>query len=492
MEPDEGIFLPYLRPLLDAPDSKYTFRSWTDRELWHPKRYIAEDLIPTPENIENQAISPILIVANMVVQGRKGGNISELINKGFLSHVTSLDLIRSVRIKNAFTAYGPTRILMWLNDGEKRALVPRTVCYRGKLAIGLESAFHVEEIAGNPLATGKAKREDALESQSKAIVAQRMRDDNVQIPAERQQEESKATRESAKARAWHAEVAKLRQKFENGELSQFVGKPPGPLEPVKLGMKRNPYTPEFKGLLKTEALVRYNNKEYEKLDSLLQQQAEIDRLDLEAHQNKDHPEKSQELLDAVDQKYKAYKEQVADLRPKHLEGLNFMDDDRRAFSHHPPLLSWDRRRAEPLVVQPDEFYPPKELALVDFQPLPYDERFPMTEEQSVYFNAITQHLLAHRGGTTLKYLDTLAPGAFAALAPYAPAVTDPTKGGRRDVESVRVRILTIEMLWQLAMAWDQWLFKPSIGDLIMHHTSGDTGREATNKLRIRRGNLGRT
>jgi len=29
---------------------------------------------------------------------------------------------------------------------------------------------------------------------------------------------------------------------------------------------------------------------------------------------------------------------------------------------------------------------------------------------------------------------------------------------------VRIRNLTPEMLWQLAKAWDEWLFKPSMSD----------------------------
>ena len=151
---------------------------------------------------------------------------------------------------------------------------------------------------------------------------------------------------------------------------------------------------------------------------------------------------------------------------KQLTKLIFLDDDRRAFAMNPPLLMWDRRKADPLLAREDEFYAPGQVALLDFQSKTTDE-FPMTQEQSIYFDMISTSLFAPRGPATPKHLKTMAPGAFEALVPQVPAIRDPRKGGRYDVETVRVRAMTAEMIHGLALAWDNWVFKPSIEDALV-------------------------
>ena len=490
MEPEQDFSLPYLQPLLDKPDSKFILKDWQSKDSWHPQRYVAEGLIPSADSIKNEKTSPILIVANMVSHGQRTGLLSESITKAFDSHIKSIDLIHSVREQDGFHAYGPTRVLMWMDNFEKRGLVPRTVCYRGKLAIGLESTFHVEEVASAPHNVGKSLREDAIEANSRSIVAQRMKDDNFHTPPRRQQTESDSNLVSPKTRGWHAEYEKLKDGFEKQKISQFVGKPPGPMVPARPGVQDFPYTREFKKLLAFQSKFKFENKRHDRLDALLQQQEEIDRLDLDAQRMEKNSEKQRKAIESLESKTSAYHDRIKTLSSKDIERLYFLDDDRRAFSQQNQCLTWDHRRAEPLVVEPDEFYPPSELALLDFQPLPTDQRLPMTSEQAMYFDAITTHLLGHRGPTTLEYLDTMAPGAYAALVPKAPAITDARKGGRRDSQSVRVRTLTTEMLWQLAMAWDKWLFKPGMGELLRRQ-SGDPD-QVNMKLRLRRGNAGRT
>jgi len=465
MEPKQEIFLPYLKPLLDAPGSRYVLRDWHDRDQWQPQKYIDENLLPAPEESENweRKRSPILIIANLANQAIKTSTANDSVSRFTNSHIKSIDLAHAVRMRSAFQAYGSTRILMWLPDAEKRALIPRTVAYRGKVAVYLESTFRVEEIAGGAPLLTRARREDSLDMESSKLVAKRMEEDKIQIPPERQSKSIDTASKSSTFRAWHAEMEELEKGFESLEYSQFLGKPPAPMVFLKAN---NPFpvTPEFERLRTLRRTLNLQNKIIDIVNAKLQMQEEIDQLDLAAQRAGIDPAERERELSVIDAKLGAFKHELGKLSQKHRDRLLFLDDDRRAFSLNPRLLMWDRRRADPLKVQSDEFHTAKELALLDFQPLPPEKQFPLTSDQSIYFDMISTNLFAPRGATTLKYLNYSAPGAYEALVPHAPAVTDPTKGGRRDVESVRIRNLTPEMLWQLAKAWDEWLFKPSMSD----------------------------
>jgi transcription factor 1 len=67
----------------------------------------------------------------------------------------------------------------------------------------------------------------------------------------------------------------------------------------------------------------------------------------------------------------------------------------------------------------------------------------------------------------VRGLDTLAPGAADDIVPLAPSLRDPKKGGRRNLEQLRVRMLTAEMIEELVVAWENWPFKPSMGELML-------------------------
>ncbi|KAK4697393.1 hypothetical protein P7C71_g687, partial [Lecanoromycetidae sp. Uapishka_2] len=270
------------------------------------------------------------------------------------------------------------------------------------------------------------------------------------------------------SREWHAELQGLEEGFKNFKLSQFIGGPPGPVtEKAKSGVRaRNAPTnsPEYDRLRKLRNILRGENKRFDRSNSVLKHQDEIDKLDLQAHQVGLKAGEKEQTLNTLDAKIKAYKAQLASLSETDLANVLFLDDDRRAFAMNPPLLMWDRREAEPLTVQDEEFYPQQPLALLDFQPLP--KPMPITMEQSTYFETLGTLLLGVKGTTNLKHLNTIAPGAYEALVPKVPAIRDPRRGGRRDVESVRARMLTPEMFHGLAVAWDKWLFKPPMNDLL--------------------------
>lgn len=463
MEPKQDVFLPYLQPLLEAPGSRYLLRDWKDKDQWDVQRYIDEGLIPERSELGEQK-SPVLIIANLAHQLSKPRDQK---TRGRSSHFKALDLAQNVKLRSGFQALGPTRMLLWMTDTSKVSLLPRTVADRSKPAVYLESHVHVEEIAGSAPSFAGRQREDFLTLESSKLVAKRMEEDHIQIPPERQNQATARGYDSPNIRRiWHTELEKLEEDFKALRLSQFVGKAPAPLVDALPGRKTTPdrqLTEEYQRLRTLRVALTSENKRADGLAHILQKQEEIDRLDLEAHREGIDAQQQASELKALDAKIKDYKDELSQFRLYDQRHILFLSDDRRAFALNPPLLNWDRRRAEPLIVQADEFYQPGELALLDLQPKPQLD-FSMSTERSIYFDMITTSLFAPGGATTSKNLNTIAPGAFEALVPKLSAIRDPTKGGRRDVDSVRVRTMTPEMFWQLVVAWDEWLFKPALSD----------------------------
>lgn len=405
---------------------------------------------------------------------------------GRRAHMRAIDFAQNARQRTAFNVYGPTRLLMWASDTDRRAFIPRAALYRHKLATYLEASFHVEEIVGGGNTKTQKSREDAIELESRRRVAERMANEGIVLPPDRRFVlEDVLSKSSKTSRSWHRELEELEEGFMSQKLPQFEGRPPGPLIGVGIGgTKPKSYpesTPEFKRWRTLHNVLTGENKQIEKANQYLRRQEEIDKLDLEAHRDGIDPKTQEELLTTLDAKIKDYKDAISILREQERRRINYMDDERRAFAMDPPLLMWDRRTAEPLLTQPDEFWPPyrEGLSLVDFQTID-PQPFPMTSEQSTYFNMLSTDLMGIMGSSDPKFLNKMAPGAFEALVPQVPAITDPRKGGRRDVESIRNRTLTPEMLHGLAIAWDKWLFKPPFLSLAMLKSD-------TKQMKLRRG-----
>ena len=480
IESKQNVYLPFLQPLLDAPDSRYRLKDWTDKYVWQPKRYVEEGLLHNAEGhgglppTTEQPNNSILIIANLA--GQRHRAVGEARATTF-AHVKAIDFSHAVRYRSGFQSYGPTRMLMWLSDEDKRPLLPRTVGYRGKASVYMEANVHLEEIVGFPHASdAKIRREDALNVESSKRCAKRMQEKHIQIPLHRQPNPGdRRSGLSDVSRSWHRELQELEEGFRGGKFGQYEerqtaesidGQLPRVTSRKAKTRDKKTLTVEYKRMMTLRGVANGQNVTIDRTNTVLKRQEEIDEIDLDLHRNDIKVFEQEEIIKALESKIQDFKDEIeTSLTAKQVKTLYFLDDDRRAFAMNPPLLMWDRRKAEPLSAEKDEFYAPGELALLDFQPKTTDQ-FPMTSEQSIYFDLISTSLLGPGGQATLKHLKTVAPGAFDALVPQVPAIRDPRKGGRYDIDSVRARTVTPEMIHGLALAWDKWVFKPPIEDAL--------------------------
>ena len=478
MEPKKSVFLPFLQPLLDAPGSRYRIKHWPEKDIWHPDRYVEEGLLhdaeghggPPPTTAKPNNL--ILIIANLV--GRRLTSVRSTMPT-LLAHVKAIDLSHAVRHRSGFQKYGPTRVLMWLANEDKRALLPRTIGYRGKISIYIEENFELEEIVGFPHASdSKIRREEALDIESSKRVAKRMQEKDIQIPLERDvRPEDRNHGLWGISRPWHKDLQELEEDFRTGKFSKYTEGPVATpndkhisgATSEKANSSTSMITPKYKKMRTLRSVAQGQNATMDRVKIVLEKQEKIDRMDFDLHREDIKPLEQEEIIKALDSSIQEYKNEMDALTVAQWKILLFLDDDRRAFAMEPPLLLWDRRKAEPILARKDDFYAQVSAALLDFQPKVTDE-LPMTSDQSIYFDMIATFLFGPRGQITLRHLKTIAPGAFEALVPQVPAIRDPRKGGRYDVDSMRARNATPEMIHGLAVAFDNWAFKPPIEDVL--------------------------
>lgn len=482
VEPIHDFHQPFLQTLVNAPDSKYHLRDWPYRDAVDLSTYIKDGLLPEfgekPDSSQiNAPNHSILVLVNMA-----RGKASRRENASKLnSHYRILSFMNALRNSAGLHSRGPVRMLLWLDDKEKNALIPQTVTTRKKISLQLETYCHVEEIIGGG-SRGKQRRETALDVQSGIEVAKRMQVRGITIPFHRQDELQREVKQSMVSRDdhpqasptlgrdWQKELQQLQEAFDKGDFSQYEGGPPGPHE-VRLPKKADILTPEFRRFRQLRSNAGLGKRQQTVLDGLLQQEAEIDTIQTEIlHNNLNQVEREGKVNEQNRIRYEL-KTTLGRKEPSFVAKFAFIGDDRRALALDPPLLMWDRREAEPLLAQDGEFYGPHKLALLDFRPLA-PHPWPMTDEQTVLYDYFSTHMF-YSGIQTLKALGQLAPGAFEALAPKVPELSDPLKGGRHDIDELRARNLTPELLYKITLAWASWPFRPSLAELFAQHDGSD-------------------
>lgn len=480
VEPESVYHEPFLRPLLDAPGSRYHLRDWGLKDAFDLHRYIREGLITLPQgcnNADDPAIQPnnsILVLAN-ITRGAKiksGREQSESLfrTQAFLSSAQRMD---------GLNARGPVRMLMWLPETEKQSMLPRTVFHRLRIALTLETYFHVEEIVtgrGQP----RQRRQISLDIESGRQVASRMKAAGIEIPHDRQDATQRMVQEPLAGaaidetirvqdtpREWKKELEQLEEALANNEFTKFHP-PEGAC--VDSESRRFPstnkgsITPRFERLQRLRDNSNFVNKKKLALDRFLAEEADIDALDIDILHGRLDTRQRETKTSQRDELYRSFKARLIDQTVQFPSELAFHSDDKRAFALKPPLLMWDRRTAEPLLALEDEFMIQKPISLLDFQPL-LPSPYPMTMEQTIYFDHISRNLF-YNGSNTVRYLNSVAPGAFEALTPLVPSLADPLKGGRANLDDLRMRSLTPEMVHGLALAWEKWSFKPDFLEVV--------------------------
>lgn len=236
VEPIHDFHQPFLQSLVDTPGSKYHLRDWQFSDAVELSTYLKDGLLA--ESGHGAAVAQgdapnhsILILVNMA---RGKATRARTVGK-FNSHYRILSFMNALRHRTGLHSHGPVRMLLWLDDKEKKSLLPQTVSTRKKISLQLETYCHVEEIVGGG-SWGQQYRDTALDLQSGAAVAKRIRDRGIVIPGHRQDELQRQIGQpmitmnhrnqafsTVTGREWQKELQQLQAAFDRGEFSQQEG-----------------------------------------------------------------------------------------------------------------------------------------------------------------------------------------------------------------------------------------------------------------------------
>ncbi|KAL8942462.1 MAG: hypothetical protein Q9216_001662 [Gyalolechia sp. 2 TL-2023] len=468
-EPPASPFLPHLKPLANQLNSRYHLLDWPEEDVWSPDRYIAEGLLPPFDNSKSKTPShSILILANTRIQADKGGEQART--------TTAYHKLRhwcdDISLNTGFHAGGPVRMLLWFPEKEKRTIIPRTIQYRSTLSLFLEMTSHAREIVcAEESLVGKMKmRDKGTDLMSGQRVAQRMQETGIMIPDGRQiqlyeqlggnDKGSHTPSTGVRIREWHKELHDLQQRFRSGDFVQADGMDVGIIKRLSNGAR---LTPEYARLVELERNLKHIAKRAKMTEELLQDQNQIDSLDAQANDSNLGESRQAALQAEVQERKSLLQERVKNTSGSHTrDEFKNLKDERKAYGQNPPLLQWDQRKADPIKAYNAEFHPEKGLCLIDVEKkrtLPY----PMSAMQWTFFSVLMAALWK-QPTENLSALNNIAPGAFEAITPHVPALTDPGRGGERDLLDLPVNRLTPEMAYGIMTAWLDWPFQPDLAD----------------------------
>ncbi|KAL2019559.1 hypothetical protein VTK56DRAFT_9526 [Thermocarpiscus australiensis] len=463
LEPDEAFYKPLLEPLLQRPGTTLLPESgivWEQlNKVLNPAHLPHQverkfDLSETPQRNDT-----LLVSINLSLYPRKRFRTFES-----LTQLVLFQLISSIRPMSLFQKYGLVRMLVWVQDNEKHSILPRTVQQRRKMAVEAElDTEHVCEIAGadvGDLAGQKGnsfRRDQSIDMESTARVLRRMRKRGfVTTPGRESQGirdvlefggESIVAGENAVrvGRPFLAELEKLEFDYANGEFAQ--------------GSELH------KRLKNLQYHLRWSVKRGSRVHDLL---AERDA----AIQAYAAAGSDDALLAQAKQQGQAWSDKLSSLEKSLRAECLLHRDNLHVLHQDPPVLNWDRRYVEPLVVRPTEFFPNVPCVLLDIQPKAaapvLRERGPGSNRSGDTFDLILRALVQHSTTPISKALDGIYPGATDGVCPLCPSLWDPAQGGSPlpGWGELTSRSLSERQLVEIVAGWMKWPFRPSYAELV--------------------------
>jgi transcription factor 1 len=202
---------------------------------------------------------------------------------------------------------------------------------------------------------------------------------------------------------------------------------------------------------------------------------ELYKLELKALKMKDGPKKDT-VLKQIDDLDKAFDEAWSQI-PENYHGAPISELDDRINLRYPPRprLQWDSRPFDPLISREEEVWPRNRVSLIDATPIPR----PVGDDPDWHEWVIDfiHGLCESSTKSVIAALDNMQPG-LSDIVKDCPSLTDPDKGGRLQLKLLRVRMLTMEMIIELARAYKDWPFKAEGTDrsLYFRHKGKQMGK----------------
>ncbi len=377
--------------------------------------------------------------------------------------------------KNTFHHYGLVRMLAWLPNDEKTTYIPRTITERKRFSVKLDLLAQVSEIAGCPLdESSHTRRQHDLAVRSERLAAQRAKVSRIWNPEHR--------RSPPSTPSWY-EIGLVPDAFD--QLRRLPHKFPWQYEMLRLDDKWSEHESKVeKESLKAKTTRRPGSEEVKKLRVLRSKFLTIRKAKAVAQEWAHRQSETDRVeillataslaLPVLAARKELTQQKAAILHAEMGEGRKDLAllarryiDDRRGFEQQPPLLQWDRRTAEPLMVRDEEFYPARKMALLDLNPSSEAVDKLSDFDKRTCFEYLLAILLRSPAQSVRNELATIAQGGLDDFIDRVPDLTNPVKGGNSNLDDLRIRTLPIHLLIQLALALETWPFRMQSHEMIM-------------------------
>ncbi|KAL7799258.1 hypothetical protein V8C37DRAFT_367193 [Trichoderma ceciliae] len=390
-------------------------------------------------------------------------NLSTFPKKAFLgfdsiSTMVMYQFLSSIKSSSLFQKYGLVRMLLWVNDEEKRRLIPKSLNRRKRGSFEAELACEwIHEVAGQELEAESryTLRDEWINKESGLNVLGRMQAQGLKVPKGR---EAKMYTQSLKSK-------------------KLMGKK---LAGVHLPSIARPFKKELEDL------------EHELEDEHIQMSSRLKALRGREKYDISHSHTFLELLQehekisamamenpsAFKKANEAWHERIESLKKNQRMEFNVLKDSYHLFRQDPPALLWDRRAYEPLTARPDEFFPNAPTALLDIQPKAMHPLLRQIGPNSNHAGDISDIMLRSWWSLTIqpahKAMDSLWPG-FGDLITEVPSLRDVRRGGTPMTGhgSLSARSINEEQWIELLDAWMRWPFRPTYGQMLSRMSEDD-------------------
>ncbi|KAG5989161.1 hypothetical protein E4U43_004555 [Claviceps pusilla] len=449
MDLDAELYRPFLSDLLAKDNVELIPKSGL---LWKDLLEMIDMHLSKQHKVSPEAMpvrnDTLLVTANLSTFPKRA-----FLGFDSLSSMVLYQFMSSIRTSTLFQRYGLVRMLIWVNDEDKRRLLPRSLNRRKKSAFEAElSCDWIHEVAG--LATEvqdrNSLRDEWINIESACQTLQRMKAAGLEMPPGRETS------------------AYLRLQSEPELLGQKLAgvQPPTITRPFKLELENleQDSTGSAESMKRIRALQR--REKTESKDALLyldilQEQENITKL----ASSKRRPTAKFQKANL------AWNARIDNLGKNPRNEFKGIRDSYHLFRQSPPALLWDRRAYEPLSARAEDFYPNAPTALLDIQPKSMHPLFlqhgPNTSRSGDMSEVMLRFWFHHTLLPIQKAMEGLW-GGFGDLFDECPSVRDVSRGGSPMTGhgAVTVRAMNEEQWVEILQAWMNWPFRPSYTQML--------------------------
>ncbi|KAK0649123.1 hypothetical protein B0T16DRAFT_409475 [Cercophora newfieldiana] len=469
MEPDVGLYGPFLGRLLEKPGVRLEPKvgiDWTELNKILSPEYLPHQVEQPrtygPDSEPPKRNDTLLVTANLSMHPKK-----KFMSFESLSLMVTYQLLSAIRASGLFQKYGLVRMLIWMRPDDMRTIFPRAVQQRrtGPQSVEFNTEW-IREVAGLDYPDGEAglgqqrtyyRRDANLDFESAFDTVLRMREQGIVVPEGRQstllreaQEMlamgmTKAPTDNDPIHGVHIaeEYHKLEKQWQDGKIVKD--------------------SPTYEKLKRKTAYHKWIVNRATQKTTLLKE------------------------LDAVKDLYAAGDMEEARFRdaewnkkfsslPSAFQGDALLQrDNQHIFRQEQPILHWDRRPYEPLVSRASDFFPNYQCSLLDIQPKAPHWLFRDIGPNSLYragecFELILRHSGGFQGSPLKRAMAAVWPGVLDGVISQCPSLYDRSQYGSpvSGFGELTARCLSEAQWVEIMDAWVKWPFKPSFAELVAH------------------------